>query len=89
MITVHPFIVNLVQENCYVVSDETHDAVIIDCGASRPVEYAAIENYISSEKLNPVAHLMTHAHFDHIWGLEELKARQAGPSDAAREEANK
>ncbi len=68
MITVHPFIVNLVQENCYVISDETRDAVIIDCGASRPAEYAAIENHITSEKLNPVAHLLTHAHFDHILG---------------------
>lgn len=68
MLTIHPFIVNLVQENCYIVSDDTREAVIIDCGASRPSEYAEIETYITSESLTPVAHLLTHAHFDHILG---------------------
>ena len=33
MITIKTFSCNMLAENCYVVSDETHEAVIIDCGA--------------------------------------------------------
>ena len=75
MLTIRPFIVNLVQENCYIVSDETHEAVIIDCGASRPSEYHEIEDYITTEGLTPVAHLLTHAHFDHILGAAWVEQR--------------
>ena len=69
------FVVNLVQENCYIVSDESREAVIIDCGAARPGECAEIENYIATEGLTPVAHLLTHAHFDHILGAAFIQER--------------
>ena len=73
--TIKPFVVNLIQENCYIVSDETREAVIIDCGAARPNEYEEIENYITTEGLTPVAHLLTHAHFDHILGVAFIQER--------------
>ncbi len=37
------FEVNPLGENCYVVSDETKEAVIIDCGCSTESEWADIK----------------------------------------------
>lgn len=33
MLHIERFQVNMLQENCYVVSDETKECVIIDCGS--------------------------------------------------------
>ena len=68
MINCKAFPVNPLSENCYVVSDDSGEAVIIDCGALYDGEKAAISDYIDLERLHPVAHILTHAHFDHLWG---------------------
>ena len=46
MITVKTFECNQLQENTYVVSDDTRECVIIDCGAYYDDEFQAIQNYI-------------------------------------------
>jgi len=62
------FEVNPLGENCYVVSDETQEAVIIDCGCSTESEWANIKKHIAANDLQ-VKHLLnTHLHFDHVWG---------------------
>ena len=68
MLNIKKFIVNPIQENCFVVSDETRECVIIDCGAVYADEYDAISRYINEEKLNPVHLLCTHGHIDHVMG---------------------
>ena len=68
MLKIKQFTCNMLAENCYVVSDETKEAVIIDCGALYEEESAAIFNYISSEDLKPTHLLCTHGHFDHCMG---------------------
>jgi len=70
MLNIKKFIVNPIQENCFVVSDETRECVIIDCGAVYADEYDAIFRYINEEKLTPVHLLCTHGHFDHCIGNE-------------------
>ena len=55
-------------ENCYVVSDDSKEAVIIDCGALYEEENNAIANYINHEGLKPKHLLCTHGHFDHCLG---------------------
>jgi glyoxylase-like metal-dependent hydrolase (beta-lactamase superfamily II) len=62
------FEVNPLQENCYVVSDETNECVIIDCGALYDAEQKAIQTYLNDNHLKPVHHLCTHGHFDHVFG---------------------
>ena len=66
----------MLQENCYVVSDETKECVIIDCGAVYPEERNAICHYIQEEGLRATHLLATHGHLDHNWGnislFEEL-----------------
>ena len=68
MITVKTFECNQLQENTYVVSDDTRECVIIDCGAYYDDEFQAIQNYIDTQQLNPVHLLATHGHFDHNFG---------------------
>lgn len=62
----------MLQENCFVVSDETLQAVIIDCGAYYESERKAIVGYINDNRLN-VRHLLcTHGHFDHVMGNDTI-----------------
>lgn len=72
MLNVKTFICNLLSENTYVVSDETLECVIIDCGAYYEEERAAIKQYIGDNKLKPVHLLATHGHFDHNYGIDTI-----------------
>ena len=72
MIEVKKFVVNMLQENCYVVSDETKDCVIIDCGAFYPEERQAIVDYIRGNELKPKHLLATHGHLDHNFGNDTI-----------------
>lgn len=63
---------NPVQENCYVVSDETKEAAVIDCGALFDHEREAVVNYIDENGLTLRHVLCTHGHFDHIFGVDTL-----------------
>ena len=68
MITIEKFTCNMLQENCYVVSDKTNECVIIDCGAYYEAEKLAIEKYIKQNDLRPVHLIATHGHLDHNFG---------------------
>ncbi len=68
MIKIEKFECNQLRENCYVVSDETSQCVIIDCGALAEAERNAIIGYIKAEKLTPEHLLGTHGHLDHHFG---------------------
>lgn len=59
---------NPLQENCYIVSDDSRECVIIDCGAYYDEECTAIQRYITDHQLKPVHLLATHAHLDHNFG---------------------
>ena len=59
-----------IDENTYVVSDETREAVIVDCGALLPDDQQAIGDYIAAEGLKVVCHVLTHGHFDHMFGAQ-------------------
>lgn len=72
MIEVKKFVVNMLQENCYVVSDETKECVIIDCGAFYPEERQAIVDYIKGNELKPKHLLATHGHLDHNFGNDTI-----------------
>ena len=63
---------NPLQENCYVVSDESKECVIIDCGAYYEEEHEALQHYIDSNQLKPIHLLATHAHLDHNFGAVRL-----------------
>ncbi|MDD7251335.1 MAG: MBL fold metallo-hydrolase [Prevotellaceae bacterium] len=68
MLTVKRFLVNMIRENTYIISDETGEALILDPGMMWEEEQAAVKAYIADHQLKPVRQLCTHAHFDHIMG---------------------
>ena len=69
MLNIKTFCFNILQENTYVVSDDTRECVIIDCGAYYDAERNALVDYINSNNLKPVHLLATHGHFDHNFGI--------------------
>ncbi|MBE7442106.1 MAG: MBL fold metallo-hydrolase [Flavobacteriales bacterium] len=68
MITIHTFAYNGFQENTYVLTDETNEAVIIDPGCYSVSEQTELFNFITKNNLTPVKLLNTHCHIDHILG---------------------
>ena len=68
MLKIQKWVVNPCQECTHVVSDETGEAVIIDCGVYKLGERNRLLDYISKEQLHPVRLLLTHAHHDHLYG---------------------
>lgn len=68
MITVKQFDFNPFAENTYVLSDETREAVIVDCGCIIERERHELSAYLEAQGLTPVRLLCTHMHFDHIIG---------------------
>ena len=79
------FIVNPIQVNCYLLWDDTKEAVLIDCGAWFPQEREQIRQFIMDNGLTLKHHLNTHLHFDHIFGnafIEETFGVKASANDA-------
>lgn len=70
MLTVKKFVVNPIEESTFVIYDETREAAIVDCGVLYPEEEVALTNFIKSEGLTVKYHLLTHSHFDHIFGAD-------------------
>jgi glyoxylase-like metal-dependent hydrolase (beta-lactamase superfamily II) len=72
MIDIRTFQCNPLQENCFIVSDESGEAVVVDCGALFDEERKAVTQHLRNNALKLRHVLCTHAHFDHIFGLDTL-----------------
>jgi glyoxylase-like metal-dependent hydrolase (beta-lactamase superfamily II) len=59
---------NPLQENTYIIYDETKECVIIDPGCQKSLEKITLKQFIANNGLIPKALLNTHCHFDHIFG---------------------
>lgn len=68
MTQIKVFTFNTVQENTYLLYDETGQAAIIDCGCMNSQEEAMLVTYCQEKGLTPKLLLNTHLHFDHAWG---------------------
>lgn len=70
---------NPIQENTYVVWDDTKECVVIDAGNCSPREDAALDDFIGRQGLKPMLAANTHGHFDHTLGVGHLKQRYGIP----------
>ena len=68
MLNIKTFVFNPFQENTYVVSDDSNEAVVIDCGAFFNEERKELTDYIDKNNLKVVHLLSTHGHIDHNFG---------------------
>lgn len=68
---VYQLTVGPVQEHPYFIVKDNKDTLIIDPGD----QAETIEELIAENQLNPVAILLTHAHFDHIGAVEDIRER--------------
>jgi len=60
-----------ISSNCFVVFDEDFDTcIIIDPGSANNTE---LIRYLKEKQLNPEYIILTHEHFDHIWGVNAIK----------------
>jgi glyoxylase-like metal-dependent hydrolase (beta-lactamase superfamily II) len=68
MIQIHSFTFSPIQENTYILYDESRECVIIDPGCYDDQERAMLSDFIEKNGLKPVKLLNTHCHLDHIFG---------------------
>lgn len=67
------FVFNPIQENTYIVWDDTKECIVIDAGNLSAREDKMLAEFIEEQGLKPVLAVNTHCHFDHILGVEFLK----------------
>ncbi len=72
MMTIKTFQCNMLQENSYVVYDDSCEAVVIDCGAYYDSERTAICKFLRNNRLQLRHVLCTHGHLDHCFGNDTL-----------------
>lgn len=72
MIHIEQFVFNSFQTRCCIIWDNEGNCFITDPGCSSPEEISKVTDFISSKGLTPAGILLTHAHFDHIYGMSVL-----------------
>lgn len=75
MLNIHFFTFNPFQENTYIISNEHNECWITDPGMYGEEETNQLINFITTNRLTPKAILNTHAHIDHILGVDALKKK--------------
>lgn len=70
MLQIQKFTFNPFSENTYVVYNENKNAVVVDPGNIQDFETNALEKFISENNLTVKNILLTHAHIDHVLGLQ-------------------
>lgn len=75
MLSLQSFSFNAFQENTYVIYNEKKQCWIVDPGMYASEEVSQFCKYIDDNNLKPIAIINTHAHLDHIFGVNALKAK--------------
>lgn len=71
------------QTNAYILSNDQNECVIFDPGS----EGEKVVSYLKEQGLKPLAILLTHAHFDHIGAVDEVRSAFQIPVYVHEEEA--
>lgn len=66
---IHRFAFNPLQENTYILWDETGECAVVDAGNLSAREDRALSDFIEAQGLKPVLVVNTHGHFDHVAGV--------------------
>lgn len=71
------FPAGMFQTNCYIVSDDSGDCVIVDPGQDSEQQ---VRSQVSEAGLKPRAVLLTHGHLDHIWNAQQVADHYGVPA---------
>ncbi len=69
MLNVRTYPLGPVQANCYLISNSENECLVIDPGG----EGEKLVKQLRALNLKPLAILLTHAHFDHIGGVDAVR----------------
>jgi hydroxyacylglutathione hydrolase len=73
MLQLHTATFNAFSENTYVIYNAEKDCWIVDPGMYEAAEVQALRDFISGNGLKPRGIINTHAHLDHIFGVQAMK----------------
>lgn len=89
MLHLKRFVFNFIEENTYLIYDDKGEAFVVDCGANAPEERQELQEYVKRHGLKLRRHLLTHGHFDHVFGAQFLYDEYGlKPEICAAEESN-
>lgn len=67
---IHKIVNEILQSCTYVITmDDSEGAFVVDCGDIEP-----LRTFLRGDNKNVIGVILTHAHFDHVYGLQELFA---------------
>lgn len=69
MLNIKSYSLGPVQTNCYIISNKQKECIVFDPGE----ESSKIIKVLRSNQLKPKAIFLTHAHFDHIGAVDDLR----------------
>ena len=78
MMHIEYFTFNAFQTRCSVVWDDDKFCALVDPGCESAEETEALADFIISRGLKPVCIMLTHGHFDHIYGVSALSEKFGG-----------
>lgn len=75
MIQIEKFTFNPIQENTFVLYDESKECIIVDAGCYFDNEKNELDTFIASKGLKPIMLVNTHCHFDHMLGVTHCRSK--------------
>jgi hydroxyacylglutathione hydrolase len=79
MLKLHSATFNAFSENTYIIYNEYNACWIVDPGMNDASEHQAMDSYLTQQGLKPQGVINTHAHIDHIFGVQPLIDKYAIP----------
>ena len=79
MLRIHRFTFNPFSENTYLIINAKNECWVVDPGMWNATEEARFHKYIADNNLVPQAILNTHAHIDHVLGVQSVADRYRIP----------
>lgn len=79
MLYLHHFTFNPFAENTYIIYNDQNEAIVVDPGMMQSHEQSAFQEFVGEKNLKITKIVNTHAHIDHILGVQFVKDQYQVP----------